>query len=136
MTSMESLESLESLESMESMNIMLREELRFGAGSSAGVRNTFCFEIERICFTADAAAVYLGKKLISLHSKPILDCISSSAPSCAFEPERVCLHHGPCLHKSIAGGHDSVNRGAESVEPSCGRLRSEGAIDGKPLTMP
>ena len=61
------MEFVESMKSMESMNIILREALRFGGGSSAGVRCSFCFEIdfvltsERICFTADAAAVFLGK---------------------------------------------------------------------------
>ena len=51
---------------MESMNIILREALRFGAGSSAGVRNSFCFEIDfvltsAVYFKADATAVFLGK---------------------------------------------------------------------------
>ena len=47
---------------MESMNIILREALRFGAGSSAGVRSSFCFEIERSCFTVDVAAIFFLEK--------------------------------------------------------------------------
>ena len=63
---MTSMEFVASKKSMESMNIILREALRFGAGSSAGVRNSFCFEIDfvltsAVYFTADAAAVFLGK---------------------------------------------------------------------------
>ena len=58
---MTSMEFVESKKSVESMNIILREALRFGAGSSVGVRSSFCFEMERICFTADSAAVFLGK---------------------------------------------------------------------------
>ena len=59
---MTSMEFVESTKSMESMNIMLREGLRFGAGSSAGVRSSFCFEIERICFTVDVAAIFFLEK--------------------------------------------------------------------------
>ena len=59
---MTSMEFVASKKSMESMNSILRETLRFGARSSAGVRNSFCFEIERICFTVDVAAIFFLEK--------------------------------------------------------------------------
>ncbi len=63
---MTSMEFVESMKSMESMNIMLREALRFGGGSSAGVCISFCFEIDfvltsAVYFEAAATAVFLGK---------------------------------------------------------------------------
>ena len=76
------------------------------------------------------------EKQISSHSNRILNCISSSAPTCAFDSERRYLYNGRFSHKSIAGGHDSVNRGAESVEPSCGKVRSAGAVTVEPVHAP
>ena len=76
------------------------------------------------------------EKQISSHSNRILNCISSSCTTCAFDSERRCLYNGRFLHKSIAGGHDSVNRGAESVEPSCGKVRSAGAVTVEPVHAP
>ena len=76
------------------------------------------------------------EKQISSHSNRFLNCISSSCPTCAFDSERRCLYNGRFLHKSIAVGHDPFNRGAESVEPSCGKVRSAGAVTVEPVHTP